>query len=483
MKNEIEPSLRGIHAVRNGLLTILLAAAALPFVGCSGGSGGGASPAAATSSGGGAASGGSSGGTGASTGTGAGTSGSGSGASGGGATTSSTSAFQDFAALRASIASLATAAQQARLDAFIAAKEVSVEGFPLRSGTRAAFVFKGRPAHAPIVAGDWDGWNSGQIALAEIGQTDVWFVEADLGTADRHEYKLVVDGSWQSDPLNRKFTYDHVNSIANLAGSGKSHLELIPAFASTALNNTRDVIVYLPAGYLDDAAARYPVLYLHDGQNVFDPDAMWGGWLADQALDGNIASGAIKKIIAVGAANTPGRMDEYTQVQDEPFGCGSGVSGGKAPRYARFIVNELKPWVDARYQTLPDRENTAILGSSLGGLVSVYIGYAYPQVFKRVGGMSSTFDWGSWCLHNPTVLDQVRAAGKQDFLLYIDTGGGPNSASVDNYAVTVQFKQLVEGQGFVAGTDLLYYWDQNAPHNEQSWAGRLWRPLQFWFHK
>jgi predicted alpha/beta superfamily hydrolase len=270
----------------------------------------------------------------------------------------------------------------------------------------------------------------------------------------------------------------------NIAGSGKSHLEILPAFPSSVLGNTRDVVIYLPAGYLDDAAARYPVCYMHDGNNIFDPTANYGGWHVDTTCDGLIASGQMKKLIVVGAANTPDRMSEYTQVEDDldPSCNGSQVTGGKAPQYADFMIQELKPVIDAGYRTLTGRDDTAVLGSSLGGLVSVWMAYANPSFARNVGGMSSTFDWGSWCLHNPTAIDDVRAAGKQDFLLYLDTGGSATT-SIDNYGPTMDMENLVRSQGFVDGQDLMTYWDQNAPHNEQSWAGRVDRPLLFWFKK
>lgn len=452
---------------------------AISMAACSGGGGGAATPSGTTGSGTGAGTGATGGGVGTGgTRSSGGTTG---GTTGGTNPPAATTAFGQFAALRAAVASLSTAQQQAQLDAFIDAAAATEEGWPLRSGTHAAFVFRGG-AH-PFVAGDFNAWSQSAAPLAQIGATTVSFVELDLGRADLFEYKLVDQQSWQADPLNRKFSYNVGNSVVNLAASGKSHLELLPAFASTALGNTRDVILYLPAGYLDDAPLRYPVLYMHDGQNLFDPQAAYGGWDVGGTVDGLVASGAMKKIIVVGAANTPDRMSEYTHVQDDiSNSCnGSGLTGGRAPLYGQFMVNELKPTIDARWRTLAGREDTAILGSSLGGLVAVWIGYAYPQTFKLVGGMSSTFEWGQMCLQNPTMIDVARQAGKQDFLVYIDTGGAPGGGG-DNYTATDQMRQLLESQGYQYNVNLMHWWEPNAPHNEASWRARMNKPLQFWFH-
>jgi enterochelin esterase-like enzyme len=147
-----------------------------------------------------------------------------------------------------------------------------------------------------------------------------------------------------------------------------------------------------------------------------------------------------------------------------------------------FVVNEVKPMIDAGYRTLTDRENTALLGSSLGGLVSLWGAYAYPQVFKRVGGMSSTFDWGTFCppTKHPLMSEIITSAGRQDFLIYIDSGGGPSGG--DNYQTTLDVKNLLDSQGYVSGVDYSYYWDPNGTHDEAHWRARFDKPVRFWFH-
>ncbi len=449
------------------LRTAIVLGLALSVASCGAGSGSGSSAGASAGAG---------SGTGPGTGTGTGTA-------------PAAGAFEEFARLRAAIAGLSAADQRSQLAAVISSRAASEEGLPLRDGTRAAFVFEGSPGGAaPALAGSWNGWSTSATPLSRIGATDAFFVEVALPRADRYEYKLVLGGSdWRSDSLNRKFSYEFGNSVLNLAGSGKSHLEAHRAVRSTALGNARDVIVYLPPGYLDGGAAaaeRHPVVYMHDGQNVFDPGAFFGGWDVANAVDALIATGATKKLIVVGIHNTPDRMDEYTHVPDDlSSSCnGSGRVGGRAPEYADFLVNELKPAIDARYRTLAAREHTAILGSSLGGLVAIWTAFEYPHVFKNAGGMSSTFGWGRSCPSaNPRMVDLATARGKLDLRIYIDSGGSAltNPPSGDNWGVTDEMRRLLVSQGY--GADLQYFWAQNGQHNEAAWRARVDRPLRFWF--
>lgn len=391
-----------------------------------------------------------------------------------------TSAYDRFAQLRAAVLTLPRADQQARLDAFIATEAASAEGFPLRAGTRATFVWKGLPRGSPMLAGGFNGWSATARALAPVGASDVWFAEVDLAAPDRWEYKLVIDGDWRPDPLNRKLSYDHGNSVVNLAGSGKSHLERLAAFPSAALGNARDVVVYLPEGYLDRPQERYPVLYMQDGQNLFDPAAPFGCWEVDRTCDRLIAQGALRRLIVVGVPPVD-RFTEYTHVPD----CvGGSTVGGGADRYARFLAQELKPAIDARYATLPARDETAILGSSLGGLVSLYAAYSFSGTFRNAGGMSSTLDWGSFCSRSTLLADLARTAGKLDLRIYVDSGGaGPSAPEDDNYGPTIDFRDLLASQGFRFGVDLVHFWEPNALHNEAAWRDRLEKPLLFWFKR
>src|SRR5262245_60099994 len=154
-------------------------------------------------------------------------------------------------------------------------------------------------------------------------------------------------------------------------------------FASAYLD-ARDVVVWLPGGYGD--GRRYPVLYMHDGQNLFDPDTAYQKgqhWRVGETAEELIDRGRIEPLIIVGINNSGARrVQEYTPTRDARLG------GGRAADYGRMIVEELKPYIDDTYRTRPDAASTGIGGSSLGGLVTLYLGLTYPRVFSRLAALS-----------------------------------------------------------------------------------------------
>src|SRR5262245_13166693 len=141
-------------------------------------------------------------------------------------------------------------------------------------------------------------------------------------------------------------------------------------FRSSFLKRPRTLIVSLPPGYLTHSRHRYPVLYLHDGQNLFNPATSFAGaaWEADKTAARLMRGKRIRPLIQVGICNTDDRLDEYGPWRDR-----SEKAGGRGKRYARFLVEEVKPFIDRTYRTLRDREWTGVAGSSLGGLISLYI--------------------------------------------------------------------------------------------------------------
>jgi len=142
-------------------------------------------------------------------------------------------------------------------------------------------------------------------------------------------------------------------------------------FRSRFLRNQRDLIVYRPPGYDAQRDRRFPVLYLHDGQNLFDGATSFipgMDWQVGQTADAGISDGTVEPLIIVGMYNTKARIREYTPTHVPKLG------GGRADRYAKFLIEEVKPYIESEYRTLPEPENTGIGGSSLGGLVSLYLG-------------------------------------------------------------------------------------------------------------
>lgn len=226
------------------------------------------------------------------------------------------------------------------------------------------------------------------------------------------------------------------------------------------------VRVYQPPGYDENTRKRYPVLYMHDGSNLFFPDESFLGqtWEVEQTMDMLDDMNVINKAIVVGVYARD-RMSEYT------------LSGYE--RYGRMMAEALKPFIDSSFRTLGDPGNTAVMGSSLGGVVSFYLGWQFPGVFGNVASLSSTFGG-----HLPDgrlvddLYDRVRGEDKRPVRFYLDSGW-PD----DNYENTQSMRDLLAQRGYQLGSELLYYAFPGAEHTEGSWATRCHIPFQFFFGK
>lgn len=217
--------------------------------------------------------------------------------------------------------------------------------------------------------------------------------------------------------------------------------------------------VFHPPGYDENTLKRYPVLYMHDGQNLFFPDEAFGGsdWQVDETLLTLDAMNLIDKVLVVGIYARD-RMHEYTRDGYHDYG--------------RFLVDELKPEIDARYRTLPGPQTTAVMGSSLGGVVSFFLGWQWPEIFGNAACLSSTFTY------NDDLLQRVAGEEKRPVRFYLDSGW-PG----DNYEVTCSMRDLLLRRGYRFGDDLLHFAFPKALHNERAWAMRSHIPFQFFFGK
>lgn len=236
------------------------------------------------------------------------------------------------------------------------------------------------------------------------------------------------------------------------------------AFSSRFLG-PRDVIVYLPPDYDKEMKRRYPVLYLHDGQNLFDAEHAGMEWQVDEAAERLIRSGAIEPLIVVGIANTDARTDEYTPTRDER-------GGGKADLYGRLIVEELKPFIDRTYRTRPMASATGIGGASLGGLVSLYLGLKHPDVFGTIFAVSPHVGWD-----HGVILKTVAALPKKSAQrIWVDVGTGEGEDYVDGVR---RLRAALTAKGWKIGKELAYIEDEGAQHDELSWAARV-EPMLRW---
>jgi len=240
---------------------------------------------------------------------------------------------------------------------------------------------------------------------------------------------------------------------------------IVKDVASPQLNNKRALRIYLPPSYGENPAKRYPVLYMHDGQNLFDAKtAAYGAeWRIDETINGLVAMGKMDEVIVVGIDNTPDRIPEYTPCCDAKYG------GGKLDAYERFVIDTVKPWVDANYRTLPGKENTALMGSSLGALASHLIAGRHPEVFSKAGALSGSFWW-----NGGMAIDKLPARVPVRF--YLDAG-----TRDDGLDDTIKMRDAMLARGYRLDTDLLFFQAEGGRHNEASWAARVDKPLTWFF--
>lgn len=266
-------------------------------------------------------------------------------------------------------------------------------------------------------------------------------------------------------------------SCSDFKGSIERHI-----ISSEFLKNTREIDIYLPPSYNTNPDKKYPVIYMNDGNNLFYPEISFAGihWEVDTTIEKLAKQGLIDEVIVVGIHNTMQRNYEYTW-QEMKFRTQS--HGGGGTLYARFIIEELKEFVDEKYRTLKDRNNTAIIGSSLGGLISLYLGINHPETFSKLGVVSPSLWWN----YGAAIKDVNNL--RNDIKVWLDMGVNEGkmsySDSKENYHLNNlrALKFTLSKKGFREGTDFGYFEDIEGNHNEQSWARRLHLPLLFFFGK
>jgi len=236
-----------------------------------------------------------------------------------------------------------------------------------------------------------------------------------------------------------------------------------PFIDSVILGEQRRYRVVLPRGYAQNADKRYPVLYMHDGQNVFEQGA-FGTWNGGPIVSGVQRSGACQEFIVVAVDNTSSRTPDYTPP----------AVGGHADDYVEFLLTELKPIIDAQYRTLTGPETTGTAGSSLGANVSMYMGWEHTDHFTRIGAFSGVWEFVGYA--TSVVYPQPR----RDIRLYIDSGDSGNLNS-DGFTSTYALRDnlITKSPPYVLEDDLRHVVGLNQQHNESAWAARLPGALMF----
>ncbi len=349
---------------------------------------------------------------------------------------------------------------------------------PLWATGRALFRTDGSMA----IAGGFNNWLTTELQTQAVCGTDL-YIAVGAVSSGYWQYKLESAGHWMLDPNNPAFAYDDFagnadgkNSVLNTPDSGRGHVVRLDEACSTTLSNCRDVTAYVPAGYTSPAAASttYPVLFMHDGQNVWsDHDCCFGhtGWEIDTTLDTEIAAQRVAPVIVIAAAHSNARNNEY------------GLSPQAMQAFMQFQVTELQP--QALAQVRWNQQRVAVAGSSLGGLVSMHLALSYPQTYGAVASLSGAF----WPLQDTqqALRDRLPVYGKQPLAVYIDHGGNVGANS-DGARDSVEVRDLMLGLGWqrsdspsCAPSDntLCYFSEPGATHDELAWNARAWRFLRY----
>jgi len=340
------------------------------------------------------------------------------------------------------------------------AEPVENEGTPDVGGLTAAHLVVHYPTgfgHRISIRGNSAGlgWDLGHDAMWTSG--DRWVL--DLSPSKTIELKpLFDDAIWAHGP-NWTLAPGQTLDVWPTFFHDRGRLEDRPD-----LDAAHDVVVYLPASYDENGAERYPVVYMHDGQNLFDDAKAFGGisWDIAGALDRGAADATIHDAIVVAIANTAARITEYTPIADPSYG------GGGADTYLRLITDQIRPRINHDYRTLTDRAHTAIMGSSLGGLISIYAGVTHTDVFGLMGALSPSTWWD-----NTWIIPRVTAEPTNPARVYVDSGDSGDSQ--DGKADTANLAAAYRNRG----ATLDYLVQAGAQHNEYCWRQRVPGALAF----
>lgn len=368
----------------------------------------------------------------------------------------------------------------------ILAAAVSVPPLPITF--RVAVPSSTPEADTLYLAGDHPalgGWSPAGAPLRRVGGR-AYEATVRLAPGTVIQFK-VTRGSWETvekdargrEIANRRYAVSITDTVHVEVGAWRDRIESarpstrsggvrsMGRIPSRFLAHPREVLVCLPPGYDDESPRRYPVLYLHDGNNMFDEATSFLGveWGMDETAERLIRAGEIEPLILVAVANSPDRIAEYTPAADGARG------GGRAADYASFLVEELKLAVDTAYRTLPGPETTGTLGSSLGGVVLLYLGYERPEVFRRIAVVSPAVWWA-----DRAIVTMVEGRPRPPLRVWLDVGTAEGSGDRDGVTDAVEdaraLRTALVRAGFEEGRDLYYAEAAGASHDEAAWASR-----------
>ena len=330
------------------------------------------------------------------------------------------------------------------------------------------------------VLGDW----SAAGVLLDWCADNTYRATLDLPPGFRGRF-LITRGRWreaENDGDGRELLPRelHVDSLrtreVHVRGWGRNSIDYHTDYVSHFLLHPRTVSVWRPPGY-DREPERLPVFYMHDGQNLFDAHTAFAGnpWRADEVAEREVRAGRVLPIMIVGVANTPDRVEEYGP-RREP-------TQDRSRDYGRFLVEELKPFIDACYRTRSEPEHTGIGGSSMGGLISLHLCQWYPDVFGRCAAMSPSLWWDREYFlrslkRSPEWLNRCR--------VWLDVGDRESGTRSDADATLRRVRRLAQifaRHGLREGEQFRHLEVPGATHNEAAWSSRFDQVLRFLFGK
>lgn len=338
--------------------------------------------------------------------------------------------------------------------------------------------------------GDWNarglrlsGTNTDRTTTIRVAKGTSLEFKVTLGSWD-HEaldtqgrippnHKIQVDGNQDISLTVPSFRQGIAEYMADWRGSGvQGTLIYWTNVTSKFLRSPRPVEIWLPPDYDAHSTNRYDVIYMHDGQNLFDPRLASTGvdWGVDEAVMRCRKAGELPPVIVVGVWCTDQRLKEYS-----PWHLGT--------NYARFLIEELMPRVNREFRTRTGPEHTAVMGSSMGGLISFWLCWRHPEVFGRAGCLSSSFGWHGQMTGQPApepYIERALAAGpamRKGVRIYMDYGSGTPDG--EDAALQERVAAWLGSQGLQSGKDYTLRVFPGAQHTEAAWRTRLDTPLAF----
>ncbi|OHX66563.1 alpha/beta hydrolase-fold protein [Flammeovirga pacifica] len=327
------------------------------------------------------------------------------------------------------------------------------------------------------------GWSPNKVKLEKVDDLHYQFSK-ELDPKQLIEYKFTL-GDWKfqaadkngkewgnlefESPLSDTTIHVEISnwtdgSTPKISGQITGDVEYFKDFKIEGLLN-RDIIVWLPPSYKRNKRQKYPVLYMHDGQNTIDPKTSSFGvdWQVDETVTQLVEDNLLQEIIIVGVYCTDDRSDDYGDTK-------------KGKLYRKAFATELKKLIDTNYRTVPEKENTIVAGSSMGGLVSFMLAWEYPEVYGGAICMSPAFKYEDF-----DYIDIIKNDPKKEVVFYIDNGG----KGVDKILQPGVDKMIshLKSIGFTMDKNLFLVEDKTAKHSEGDWAKRFPNAIQLYFGK